>query len=650
MKFGKVMAVFRCLGLVLLFFARADASDAGISGVERVLGMLEKMKKQAKTERNDEELGWAKQKAWCEGRVDELDTEVEENAESIKSLEAETDRIEDDISNLNAALTKLSGEIERSKADLDKANKERAEDKAAFEKQDTDYSESADALNRAITVLREHQKAGKSLAQIDADQLGLPQQTSEAVTAFLSSRGESEEDPPSTGILQLLDKLYDNFKKELLDIKREEQKAKTDHEIIKAQTEATIATAEEDKKGKTEERDRHSVKVADNKKRLNQVKTLIEEAEKAIQETKRDCSIKEEEFHQTYKVLREEMDALQKASDIISSQLQTSAGLLQRQGTALAELRGHSVQRQQVRKFLADEGQKLGSKTLALLVQQLDADPFAKVRKVINDILMKLQEEAMEESKLHAYCSAETENNKLSRTSLSEKVEALEAEIEETKAAIKELAASTEAMASEISKSQQEFSEAQEIRTKEEAKNYATIKEAKAAQRATAEAIQVLKDFYSNGAFVQLGASSEFQVESESSSESSSGRDGNAVIGMLEVIQADFSELEEDTKVDETSQKRAFAELEAQTQEEKAVKGTQIKLNTKSKNEKEVSLKEAMDDLDRNEIELESVNRYSEKLKEKCGLNQESFDERVAKAKEEIKTLKMALKMLSIDK
>jgi len=639
------MAIFQCLGLALLLCI-SNATGVGISGVERVLGMLDKMSKKAKTNRNDEEYDWAKQKAWCQGRKDELETEISDAKDSIESLEAETERLEDDMAKLDAAVSKLSGKIERSKADLDKANKEREENKAAFEKEEKDYRESVDALGRAIKVLTEHQKAGTSLTQIGADELGLPQQTSEVVTAFLSS-GSDSDDPHSTGILELLRNLHEKFKKELLESMKEEQKAKSSHEIVKAQTEATIEVDEEEQKSKSQQRDRHAGKVAENKKRLQQANTLIEQNKKALVETKRDCSIKEEEFHQKYKVLGEEMEALQKATDIISSNLKSS--LLQRPTaiqTVLAELRGRAVHRQEVRKFLEEESRKQNSKTLALLVQKLDADPFAKVRGVINEILMKLQEKATEDAKLNAYCDAETEKNKLSRTSLSEKVEALEAEIEELKAAIKELDAETKALSEDLRKSAKEFMEAQEIRAKEEQKNKVTLKEAQAAQRATAEAIQVLRDFYSNAALVQLGSES----QEESSSSTGLGVDSNSVIAMLEIIQADFAQLEEDTKVDESSQKRAFEELQAETEESKLVMETQVKHNTKDQKEKAQALNEAEDDLTRNEVELESSDRYYQKLQEKCGLTQESFDERVAKAKEEIKTMKLALKMLSTDK
>jgi len=643
MKSGRAMAIFQCLGLALLL----SLSDAtGISGVERVLGMLEKMTKKAKTNRNDEELDWAKQKSWCQGRKDELETEISDAKDSIESLEAETERLEDDMSSLNVALAKLSSKLEFSKADLDKANKERAENKAAFEKEEKDYRESVDALGRAVKVLTEHQKAGNSLTQIGAHELGLPQQTSEMVTAFLSSDSDSD-DPHSTGILDLLRNLLAKFKKELLESMKEEQQAKSSHEIVKAQTEATIEVDEEEQKSKTQQRDRHAVKVAENKKRLQQAETLIEQNKKALEETKRDCSIKEEEFHQKYKVLGEEMEALQKATDIIRSNLKSS--LLQRPTaiqTVLAVLRGHASHRQEVRKFLEDEGRKQNSKTLALLVQKLDADPFAKVRGVINEILMKLQDKAMEEAKLNAYCDAETEKSKLSRTSLSEKVESLGAQIEELKAAIKELDAETKALSEDLRKSANEFMEAQEIRQVEEQKNKVTLKESQAAQKATAEAIQVLRDFYGNAALVQLGS----QSQEESSSSTGLGVDSNSVIAMLEIIQADFAEVEEDTKVDEMSQKRAFEELQAETEETKLVMGMQVKHNTKDQKEKAQALNEAMDDLTRNEVELESSNRYYQKLNEKCGLTQESFDERVAKAKEEIESMKLALKMLSTDK
>merc|ERR1712167_137519 len=90
-------------------------------------------------------------------------------------------------------------------------------------------------------------------------------------------------------------------------------------------------------------------------------------------------------------------------------------------------------------------------------------------------------------------------------------------------------------------------------RTEQKAINEETIAEAKAAQEATAKAIEVLEAFYSQSkageALLQIQSKQDPTIGAYSGMGGASG----GVIGLIETIQSDFAQLESDTSADESA-------------------------------------------------------------------------------------------------
>merc|ERR1740127_61247 len=135
-----------------------------------------------------------------------------------------------------------------------------------------------------------------------------------------------------------------------------------------------------------------------------------------------------------------------------------------------------------IREFLLSESQRLHSKNLNLLAEKLAADPFAKVKKLIDDMITRLLEEANAEAEQKGFCDKELGTNKITRDKLTSEIDELDAAIEEGKALIIKL---TEDIAT---------------LTKEVAEIDAAVEEATAAQDAVQAATAVLKEFYAKAA------------------------------------------------------------------------------------------------------------------------------------------------------
>merc|ERR1719387_606062 len=106
--------------------------------------------------------------------------------------------------------------------------------------------------------------------------------------------------------------------------------------------------------------------------------------------------------------------------------------------TALPQLRTDSLSptQERVADYLRDQAENLNSRILSALAERVTADPFKKVRKMIQDLITKLEEEAAEEADHKAWCDTELASNEATRKEKTEGVEMLHAEIDELEAVI----------------------------------------------------------------------------------------------------------------------------------------------------------------------------------------------------------------------
>merc|ERR1719158_1080852 len=150
--------------------------------------------------------------------------------------------------------------------------------------------------------------------------------------------------------------------------------------------------------------------------------------------------------------------------------------------------------------FLSSESRRLHSRKLELLAEKVAADPFAKVKKLIDDMITRLLEEANADAEKEGFCDKELGTNKITRDKLTAEIDELDAAIEQGKATIMKLTEDIAKLTKEVGDVDAAVKEATDLRTEEQAKNTATIKEAKEAQDAVKAATSVLKDFYEKAA------------------------------------------------------------------------------------------------------------------------------------------------------
>jgi hypothetical protein len=196
---------------------------------------------------------------------------------------------------------------------------------------------------------------------------------------------------------------------------------------------------------------------------------------------------------------------------------------------------------------------------------------------------------------------------------------------------------------------------ATEVRTAESSKNTVTISDAQAAQTAVAQALGVLNEFYAKAA----EATSLAQTSKKTSAKvgqpeifsdepyTGMGAENGGVLGMIEVIQSDFSRLEAETTAAEGEAAKQYEEFMNDSKVDKTQKSADLDHKTGLKQNHEQALQQTKVDLEGTQKELDAAMAYYEKLKPTCVSSEEPYEDRVAKRKEEIESLQEALRILN---
>merc|ERR1719324_1426482 len=115
---------------------------------------------------------------------------------------------------------------------------------------------------------------------------------------------------------------------------------------------------------------------------------------------------------------------------------------------------------------------------------------------------------------------------------------------------------------------------------------------------------------------------------------------------MIEVIQSDFARLEAETVAGEAEAVKEYKNFMDDSKMDKEAKNTDIDNKSAKKQNDEQSLEDTKSDLSGTQKELDASLQYYEKLKPQCIDSGVSYEDRVARRKEEIESLKEALQIL----
>jgi len=680
-------ALLACAGAVAV-------DDTSVAAVQKVIQMLGDMNAKCKQEKSDEQIAFAEFGTWCQHEKVNLAESIKKGGESIEMLSASIQKLAVEAKVLGEEIAKLQSNVADYEADIKASTQQRAKDHAAFVAEEQDYSESVDALDRALQVMQSKSadKPGASLLQLQSS-TQIPDKAKAVITAFMGMMDDDSDAAPEAnayefqggGIVSLLKKLKDDFRGKLGECQKEEMNSAHAFNMKKTDLVDSVENSNADIEEKTVTKERKNEQRANDKKELGSTIAVKAEDETTLKDTETECEEKTLSFDEKQKLRTEEIEAIEVAIGILKGdgmQTGTKNLALSQSATSFAQMRGKNAQTEETENihrkltdFVASEGARLNNKELILLAEKLSADPFAKVKKMIDGMITRLLEEANEDASHEGFCDTEIGKSKITRNKLSEDIDALNAAVEEGKSNIMSLTEEVATLTQEVADLDASRVEATNMRKKEKAANKVVVADSQAAVSAVAAATAVLKKFYEGAsqatAMVQTEASRptmgtdewnalanpNFKGTVDKGHKSGmqtfgkqySGQQDEAggVMAMLETISSDFNNVIADTKASESQSQTAFDDFMAESQKNKAMKTRKIEMDNSDKASAETKVQEDTKDLKGTQDELLAADRYYSKLVPQCFDKGQTFEERTASREAEISSLKQALKILS---
>merc|ERR1711933_427240 len=423
------------LGLLVLqsvSWMSAGKTVGSVSPVQKVIQLMEGMIAKGKEEKHKEQVQFAAYKQFCDDTSVEKKRAIAEADEKIEILKADIEKYTNDAEKLAKEIAGHDDDLAAWTGDKKAATKVRNMEKADFDEMHKDYSESIDALERAIAVLKKQAFTRKqeSLVQISAvAKLTLiPDEAKRTINAFLQQdpdEGLAVSAPEaagyefqSQGVVEMLEKLLDKFVEERTVLEKEEMNSKQAFEMLIQDLTAQIDQAKQDRTEKAETKAKKLQAKADAKGDLTETTTTKEADKKYLADLVATCEQKASDFESRQQLRTEELEAIAKAIEIVSSgavkgsaEKHLPSAFLE--GNAMASLRmdAQSQWRAKAEMFLQQRAHELQSRVLSAMADRVNADPFRKVKKMIKDLITKLMEEANEEAEHKGWCDTELGTN-----------------------------------------------------------------------------------------------------------------------------------------------------------------------------------------------------------------------------------------------
>merc|ERR1719353_395721 len=432
-----------------------------MAAVDKVVSMLEDLQLQVLAEVEAEAATYNKFACFCKTTQKEKSEAIKTGKSEKESLSADIKKFSKQRDDLDTKIGKLQAAIKKAEDKMDKATKKSDAALAVYKTNEADMKAALYALTEAIKVLKssktpslvELQSIGKTVQQaaLLADALGLGGAKVQKAVAFLQQGDVPVEMEDykfhSSSIIETLEGLLNDFRKTKADIDADEvervqkydmfMQDKTD--FVKAKTLA-MNQAKKTRDQKIED-------IGTASQELTTVSATLLDDMEYLDELNTVCSQKAKTWDQRTKLRANELTAITQATGIVKATVaeKTQASTIRFAQTgsvvhladavassdsameaieAEAEvseeapgfLQQRSVQkhepedagRQLIISLLNNKGKELKSTLLSSLATKIAADPFAKIKKLIQELIERLLTEAANEANQKGWCDKAT--------------------------------------------------------------------------------------------------------------------------------------------------------------------------------------------------------------------------------------------------
>lgn len=630
--------------------------------------MLNKLENTIVSEGKASQDRYSKFTLWCVDRSKNFRFEIKTATQQAGELKATIDECNAKLESLSETINTLTTLIADSEKAVLTATVLRKKENDDFKAVEASVVSTCDTLRRAIAILKAEMRkqAGMSLLQTtrasnleealtslvqaqqlstaDADDLKAFIQSSAAAT---DGDSDDEEDaasatpsPNSRNIVDVMKDLLSKAQNQLEAVRTQENKADLAFQSLKAAKELQVKHAVRDvAKAKTSLASTKEEK-AKAQGALKVTLTDLKDDQKTLAGVHKDCMDAAATFQEETKARTAEMKALATATKIIKettsgadARTYTSSSFLQVRMSS-AGLRKNI----EVLKLLRSRARASPSPALNQLVAEISgaihesdrngANPFAKVKNLISEMIKKLDDEGYGEAKKKKYCDMELANSQEQNKNKADKVTKLNNKLDGVSAQISKLADELAVLQQEISDLMASQAKMDLLRQDGHAAYKASKKDLEQGMAGIQLALKVLKDYYSTGA---------------------KGSAAGNIIGLLEVAEGDITTSLTEQAADEKTAQADYVKQSRENEVSKAAKTELMKLKSKTKTELESNKPSVITDRNGEQEQLNAILDYRRKIEAECIAKPETYESRAKRREQQISDLKGALQSLDSD-
>jgi len=643
--------------------------------LQKVIQLLGELQQKVLKEGEVEQKNYEKFAEWCKDEAVAKQYEIQDGKTKVEELSAAIEKEGSIIATMEATIEDVAKKISSNEADLKSATEIRDKEAADFAAADPDLESTIDMLSRAIGIIDKNMRAtgfvqggnkevlSALTALVQASSISADDRST-LTSLVQQAQGADDEDflaaaapapkayeSQSGGILDTLEDMKEKAVAMRNEGQKAEMNAKHAFEMLKQSLENSIAQDKKEmgeaKATKAGAEEAKATAEGD----LSITSKELAADEKYLSDLSTDCQSKAADWEVSVKSRAEELQALADAKKLIVEKTggaeARAYGFIQQGSKA----RSSSDAGDNVVEMLQTLGKKSGDVALSQLALRIrasvqmasssGADPFAKVKGMISEMIDKLVQQAAEEASHKAFCDKEMGESKAKIEDHTSTIDKFTTRKDKATATIEKLTEDIATAQSELAAIAKQQAEMDEIRADQKAAFADAKKEYEEGIEGLTMALQILRDYYA-----EKEDSSALLQQPEVSTHSKASGAATGIIGLLEVSQSDFSKLLADATVEEEASAKEYEKISQENRVSTAMKDADVKYMTKEVASLEKSVSEMTSDIQAEQTELDAVLDYYEKLKPGCIAKPMTYEERKKRREAEIAGLKEALVIL----
>jgi prefoldin subunit 5 len=614
---------------------------------------------------------------WCEDRAKNVDYEIKTGKSEVASLKATIEQQTSSAQSLSTKVEELAGSLTADESDLKSATEIREKEAADFTAEEKELVEIISTLERAIGLLeREMKKHGTSASALQWSQVG---NVTQALTAMVEAsvlssadatrltslvqssdqqQGQQSDELDSLGapaaavydghsssIIETLEDLLDKAQTQLGESRKAESSALHNFNMLKQSLEDNIKFTEKDMAGTKKDLASAGEMKAAAEGDLSVTSKGLEEDITTKASLNENCMTKSRDFEAAKKSRSEELHAVAEAKKVIADA--TAGAEAVAYGASFLQISNSNklissqdLSNFEAVRFVRDLARKQNAPALAQLATRMAEtmrlstrvgdDPFQKVKSMISAMIERLESDAGQDASQKAYCDKELSESKAKKEEITAKLDKVNSKLDQMTARSGQLKEQVADLQKELAELASSTAEMTKMRQEEKAtftKNKADMEQG---LEGVKMALKVLREYYAT----------------EDKAHDSADGASTTIIGLLEVVESDFSKSLAEMTATEANSEASYDQQTKENSIAKVTKEQDVKYKSKEISELSKSLADSSSDKTTIESELDAVMEYLAKLEKICIAKPEPYAERKARREAEIAGLKEAIEIL----